>query len=176
MQLQTVEPLVREYIVLLEAGLKEYKNKYLEMKERHDLLIYKRFGLSSEQLRNEEKQVLLFSEEVEQTKAVETIGQEERSDVKSYNRKKPGRKAINSLIPREERLVDICESEKICACGASLSQIGEESSEKLHIIAPGVYVEKTICPKYACRTCEGTEDEQAKTVRIAKDLGRYSSF
>jgi len=70
-------------------------------------------------------------------------------------------------LPRVEKIIDIEETEKTCGCGSKLTKIGEESNEKLHIIPPRIYVEKTIRPKYACRHCEGTEDEGKKTVRIA---------
>jgi len=151
----------------LEIDAIEYQNKYLEIKERYDLLIYKRFARSAEQLLADEKQGLLFTSEAEQANTPEECENKEVTEVKSYARKKPGRKAIDPNIPREERVIDIAEEDKICACGANLTKIGEESSEKLHIIAPRIFVEKTIRPKYACRCCEGTENEENKTVRIA---------
>jgi transposase len=36
----------------------------------------------------------------------------------------------------------------------------------VHIIPLQLYVEKTIRPKYACRKCEGTENEESPTVKI----------
>ena len=49
-----------------------------------------------------------------------------------------------------------------------MTRIGEEISDELHIIPPRIYVEKIIRPKYACRSCEGTESEDiTKTIRIA---------
>jgi len=66
-----------------------------------------------------------------------------------------------------EEIIDIPEEEKICACGAQMTKIGEETSEKLEIIPQSIFVKKTIRPKYACRCCEGTEDEEKPAVRIA---------
>ena len=151
----------------LETNVITYQNKYLEIKERYDLLVYKRFARSTEQFLADSKHPLLFSEEKEEPQVAEDQEHQEQTEVKSYKRNKAGRKAIDSAIPREERIVDIPEAEKICACGADLSRIGEESNEKLHIIAPRIYVEKTIRPKYACRSCEGTEEEGKRPVRIA---------
>jgi len=48
-----------------------------------------------------------------------------------------------------------------------MTKTGEETSEKVEIIPPSMYVLKTIRPKYACRHCEGTEDEEKPVVRIA---------
>jgi transposase len=48
-----------------------------------------------------------------------------------------------------------------------LTRIGEETSEKLEIIPPRIFVDKIVRPKYACRCCEGTGDEGKPAVRIA---------
>ena len=145
----------------------EFQNKYLEIKERYDLLIYKRFGRSAEQLIADGKQPSLFSEETTEAEPTVEETPDEVSEVKSHKRKKSGRKAIDPNIPREERIIDIPEEDKTCVCGAVLAKIGEETSEKLHIIKPRIFVERTIRPKYACRCCEGTESEGQKTIRIA---------
>jgi len=150
----------------LEISLKECQNKYFEIKEQYDLLVYKRFVRSAEQLLADEKQPLLFTEEEGQPEANEEKPLELQA-VKSFTRKKGGRKPIGANLQRRPRVIDIPESEKTCACGANLTRIGEETSEKLVIIPPQIYVDQTVRPKYACRQCEGTEDEENKTVRIA---------
>ena len=166
MQLETLDVTVRDYIKGLEIRIKETEYKYLELKERYDLLIYKRFTRSAERLLEEVRQQSLFTEEeAESKKPIELEG--EKQEIKSYTRKKPGRKAIDPSIPRVEKVIDISEEEKTCACGAQMVRIGEETSEKLEIIPPSMYVERTIRPKYACRCCEGTEDEEKPSVRIA---------
>ena len=157
-----------KYIKKLETDnleLKEYQYKYLELKERYDLLIYKRFASSAERLLADSKQQMLFAEEPEQT--VQPEPEAEKHEIKSYTRKKPGRKPIDPIIPRQEEVIDIPEEEKICACGGKLTKIGEETSEKVEIIPPSIFVKRTIRPKYACRCCEGTEDEDKPAVRIA---------
>jgi transposase len=166
MQVETLDAPVRDYIKQLETSLREYQHRYLEIKERYDLLVYRRFVRSAEQLLADEKQQPLFVEETDKT-AGATEKQTGQEEVKSYRRKKSGRRPIDPRLHREERILDIPDSEKTCACGAGLTRIGEEVSEKLHIEPPRIYVERTIRPKYACRTCEGTETEGAeKTVRI----------
>ena len=168
MQLEELDTTVRDYIKELETSLNEYKYKYLEIKERYDLLVYKRFVRSAEQIVADENQLKLFSiEDAVQEEKSEESATEELTDVKSFKRKKAGRKAIDPNIPRTERTIDIDESQKTCACGADLTKIGEESNERLHIIPPRIYVERIIRPKYACRCCEGTEDEGKRTIRIA---------
>ena len=150
----------------LKAGLKEYHHKYLLIKEQYDLLVYKRFVRSAEQLKADESQPLLFTEGQAKSEAIKETQTIEYTEVKTHKRNKKGRKAIDPKITRKVKIIDIPESEKTCACGAELCKISEESSEKLVIIPMQVYVEQTIRPKYACRKCEGTEDELKPTVRI----------
>jgi transposase len=40
-----------------------------------------------------------------------------------------------------------------------LERIGEDTSEKLIIEEPRIYVERTVTPKYACRCCQGGKDD-----------------
>jgi len=137
------------------------------MKEQRDLLLYKRFAYSSEKVAVDESQRLLFTTEAETVEILKKDDSEEKTEVRSHSRKKPGRKPIDPNIRREEIIIDIPEDEKICACGAKLTRIGEETSEKLQIIPAKIYVDKIIRPKYACRHCEGTGDEDEPAVRIA---------
>ena len=144
-----------------------FELKYLEMKERYDLLVYKRFMRSAEQDPVDVKQQLMFTPETEPVEMEPCEKEEEKTEVKSYTRSKRGRKPINPDIPRIDKIIDIPDEEKKCACGAEMKRIGEETSEKLHITAPSITVVRTIRPKYACRCCEGTANEEEKTVRIA---------
>jgi transposase len=151
----------------LETGIKEYQYKYLEIKEQYDLLVHKRFGRSAEELLADKKQPFLFTPEASpEEKAVESK-QEDLQEIKSYSRKKAGRKPLSANLSRHERIIDIPEGEKVCACGAKLTRIGEEASEKLIMEPPRIFVDQIIRPKYACLSCEGTEDEEKPTVRIA---------
>jgi transposase len=167
----TLNPPALEYIEHLEKEIKvlkelEKENKIL--KERLNLLLYQRYARSAERLLADEGQQLLFVEHPQQTpdEQVSSI-ENEAQEIKSYTRKKPGRKPIDPSLPRKEEIIDVPEAEKVCACGEQMSRIGEETSEKVEIIPPSMYVLRTIRPKYACRCCEGTGDEGNPTVKIA---------
>lgn len=80
--------------------------------------------------------------------------------------KKRGRRHIADDIPRVDDVIDIREEEKRCACGAQMVRIGEQVSEKLEFVPAKIRVRRFIRYKYACRNCEGTEDD-GPTVRIA---------
>jgi len=91
---------------------------------------------------------------------------EEEIQVPAHNRKKRGRKKLDKNLPRVDKLHDIAQEEKICGCGTELSRIGEEVSEQLDVIPAKVQVIRHIRPKYACKHCEGLQDDGA-TVKIA---------
>lgn len=82
-------------------------------------------------------------------------------------KQKAGRKPLSADLPRTDIIHDIPDSEKQCACGCVMTKIGEEVSEKLGHIPAQVFVERHIRPKYACKSCEGSGDEEKPAVRIA---------
>lgn len=86
--------------------------------------------------------------------------------VPAHNRKKRGRKPLPVDLPRIEVVHDIDDADKVCDCGCDKTLIGEERSEKLNIIPAKAQVIVHIRPKYACKNCEGTQDDGA-TVTIA---------
>jgi transposase len=155
-------------IEVLPKNVQEYirdlERKNLILKERLDLLLYKRFVRSAEQFTDKGQGELFNERETVKEEPEEEIGREE---IKSYTRKKAGRKAIDPLLPRVGKIIDISEEEKTCACGVELVKIGEETGGTLHIIPQKIYVEKTIRIKYVCPECEGTGDEDKPAVRIA---------
>ena len=91
---------------------------------------------------------------------------EKETHVPAHKRKKKGRKALPDNLPRVDRIHDIDDADKICNCGCELSRIGEEVSEQLDIIPAKIQVIRNIRPKYACKNCEGVEDD-GPTVKIA---------
>ena len=91
----------------------------------------------------------------------------EIQEVKEHTRKRPIRKPLPKDLPRVREVVDLPEEQKVCGCGHELSRIGEETSEKFDIIPPRLRVVEQVRPKYACRHCEGSEDEEHPAVRIA---------
>ena len=148
----------------LENSLKQSAIEYEILNEKYRILLFQRFSRSSEKFIESKDQKLLFDEGESQAEAAP---KPETTEVKSHFRKKCGRKPLDPNLPRVTEIIDIPESEKICPCGAILTRIGEEKSEKLHIIPQQIFVVETIRTKYACRCCEGTYDEGEKAVKIA---------
>lgn len=144
----------------------------LRKEEEIALLRHKIFGRMSEKLTGEDcTQGKLFNE-AEAT--ADALGVEDRSEagetvaVAGHTRKKTGRRPLPADFPREDRVHDIGEEEKVCGCGAALVRIGEETSEELEIIPASVKVIRHIRPKYSCPACEGERREPGtSTVAIA---------
>ena len=115
-----------------------------------------RFAASSEKSPD---QVELFDEAEAIDECIEPVvedeiqGNEPTPSTPSKNNR--GRKALPAHLPREERVIELPESERTCSCGCVKTEMGEESSERLEIIPAKLNVIRTIRKKYACRQCEG---------------------
>lgn len=146
---------VKNYINTLEFEIEI-------LKEKLKLALFRKYGRSSEKINSD--QILLF-EEAEEDASVNTDN--EKVYIPSHTRKKTGRKKLDESLPREEIVHDISEDEKKCMCGCDLTKIGEDITERLNIIPEQIYVERHIYPKYVCRNCEGSGDEEKPAVRRA---------
>ena len=156
------------------AEIKKIRDRYesevnlLHEQIRH--LYDKLFGRKSEKNKypEESPQLPLFDmlepEPEEETEPDDA--DEEDIEVKGHTRKKNGRKPLPENLPRVEIVHDIPEDEKVCHCGAHLTRIGEEVSEKLDIIPAVIQVVRHIRPKYCCKECENIA-EKGDTVTIA---------
>ena len=136
--------------------------RLLQEQVRH--LYDKLFGRKSEKSRygEESPQLPLFDMPEPDPEAAP----QETVEVEKHTRRKKGRKPLPDNLPRVEIIHDIDEQEKICHCGAELSRIGEEVSEKLDIIPAVIQVVRHIRPKYSCKHCENAA-ENGPTVKIA---------
>ena len=150
----------------LEAIIEPYESQIEYLQERINVLEKLIFASKSEKRHPDEgeggSQLHLFNE----AEAVEGRKEEPPITVPEHTRHRPKRKPLPENLPRIEVVHDIDESEKVCACGAELSRIGEEVCEKLDIVPAKVQVIRHIRPKYACKNCEGVESE-GPTVLIA---------
>lgn len=139
------------------------KDSFLSKQSQHInaltemLRIYRQrqFGNKSEKLSAE--QLGIFNE-AELPKNVESITEADAEiHIAAHKRvKSPGRKALPDYLPREQRIYDLPENEKNCACGHALTHIKDETSEQLEIIPAKVFVIQHVRRKYACRQCEET--------------------
>lgn len=139
-----------------------------QLEEQVSLLKALQFVASSEKSKGTqgEYQYSLFDEAEFVCGQPDSEPEAETVQVPAHARAKKGRKPISEAIPREEIVHDIPDEEKICACGCELSRIGKVVSEKLDYVPAKIRVQRHVRPKYACKNCEGTEDD-GQTVKIA---------
>lgn len=124
------------------------------------------FGRKADRIENEHQERLFNEAEAGAEQSEESEQRVAAIPVTAHTRRPRGRRPLPENLPREEVVHDIPEEQKLCACGAPLSRIGEETSEKLKIIPPKLIVVRHIRPKYACRACQGVETEGG-AVKIA---------
>jgi transposase len=160
----------------LEDKTTQYENKVTKLEQENQRLaeklriaLFRQFGKASERFIGEGQQLLFGNNEQHEDK--KETGEEKKIEVKGYCRCARGRKPINQNIPREVITLDLDEGDKHCACGHEMECIGEDVSERLVIIPEQIYVEQLHKKKYACKHCEGTEDEDRPAVRTAKTPG-----
>lgn len=142
----------------------QYESEVTLLHEQIRHLYDKLFGRKSEKNRYAEDspQLPLFDMPEPEPDAAEP----EEIEVAGHIRTRKGRKPLPPDLPRVEIVHDITEAEKVCHCGAKMSRIGEEVSEKLDIIPAVIQVVRHIRPKYSCKQCENSA-EQGRTVKIA---------
>jgi transposase len=126
----------------------------LFLEELHRAYQLRQFGNQSEKMSSD--QYSIFNEAVLPKNRDQLLQAEEEIQVAAYTYKKVGRKALPANLPRVQRIYDLDESEKICACGCALTHIKDEKSEQLEIIPARIYVIEHTRRKYACRACEET--------------------
>jgi len=118
------------------------------------------YGASREKLGVAPGQGGLFNEAEATLEITEAVGAEvelkatpQREDM-PRSALKAGRKAIASHLPRVPILYELPESERQCACGSTLIEIGTEVSEQLDYVPAKVQVLQHVRKKYACPGCE----------------------
>lgn len=87
---------------------------------------------------------------------LETGADDDEIVVAEHKRKKTGRPALPTNLPRITKIYDLSDEEKQCSCGCKLVKIGEKKKEQLEFIPAQVRVIEHVRYQYACRGCEDT--------------------
>jgi transposase len=157
-------PTLPDDITLLKEIIMQQRNEIQYLREQFNLARHKQFAASSEKSVNQLE--LVFNEAEFILTVAEASGDalDDNHDIaedvealvtQAAQPKKPGRKPLPKMLPRETRLVDIPDEQKICpCCQGALHRMGEETSEQLEYIPAVIKVIETIRPKYSCRACE----------------------
>lgn len=160
---------LKEFIIsFVEESSKKERRYQAEIKilnEQIKSLQQQLFGKKTEKIHQDDKQRSLFEDLPEPDCSVSE--EPEEITIGPHTRKKKGRRPLPDNLPREEVIHDIEEHEKLCGCGCTKIRCGREVSEQLEIIPAQMRVIRNIRYKYACKNCEGVED-QGPAVTIAR--------
>ena len=144
----------------LRADVDTRERRIRMLEEALRVLKADRFGASREKLNAAPGQGGLFNEAETIMELSEVLGAEvalqatpQRED-KRPSATKPGRKALAAHLPRILVPHELPESERVCACGDTLVEIGAETSEQLDYVRPKIQVLQHVRKKYACPGCE----------------------
>jgi transposase len=141
-----------------------YQSEIKILQEQIQSLRDKLFGRKTEKNQKDDGQMSLFDIPEPEYPILEAP---EETTVASHTRRKKGRKPLPENLPRVEVIHELTEKERQCGCGCLKSRSGQEVSEQLDIIPAKIQVIKNIRYKYACKNCEGVEDD-GPTVSIAR--------
>ena len=141
-----------------------YKSEIKILNEQIKSLRDKLFGRKTEKIYRDDGQLSLFDIPEPECPILE---EPEETNVASHTRKQRGRKPLPANLPRVEVIHELSDEERQCGCGCLKSRSGQEVSEQLDIIPAKMRVIRNIRYKYACKNCEGVEDD-GPTVSIAR--------
>ena len=153
---------LQQEVVQLKAQL-EQKSERLQQRESYirqleeylKQLRQKPFTPSSEKTSPDQFGLFNEAEDTEQNAETESADASETVTIEAHQRRRRPRVSLPDHLPREERIHDLPEAEKVCPHdGTALKAIGSEDSEQLEFIPAQlkVLVHKRL--KYACPCCE----------------------
>ena len=144
-------------------SLEQYYEKEIRLlKEQIRFLQDKLFGRKTEKIHRDDGQLYLF--DIPEPEVPAEDSPEDEITVGTHKRKKRGRKPLPENFPRVDVIHDLSDAEKQCQCGCQKSCIGEEVSEQLDIIPAKIQVIRNIRYKYACKNCEGVDNDDPTVV------------
>lgn len=157
-ELQSIIALQAQQLAEKGRQLLSQEKTIAQLLEQLKLGRQRQFGSKSERHIEGHPQALLFNEAELPTNQEEIVQADESITVASFKRKKhkgkPGRKPLPENLPREERVYDLTDKEKQCACGCTRECIGDERSEQLGYVPAKPYVIVNVRKKYGCPRCK----------------------
>lgn len=128
------------------------------LNHRLSVLVRNAYGSKSEKL--DPNQLELFKELLKEAQAGDSSKSDEDENKQPELKKKVkghGRQKLPAKLPREKKIHDLPEDEKVCPkCGEDLDKIGEDTSEQLEFIPSSLKVIVHTRFKYACKHCSET--------------------
>ena len=161
-------------ITELQSQIKNLSHEIIELKKQNEWLKQqfnlsnqRQFGKSSEA--SSTMNLSLFDEGMsnDQSSNNEDLTS---SETITYTRKKKtvGRQFDVSKFPKEQKIYDLEDSEKICACGNLFEKAGEDKSIQVDHIPETFNVIEHVALKYCCRQCETIKSAKKPETAIPK--------
>lgn len=136
-------------------------------KEQFKLASQRQFGKSSET--STSMNLTLFDEAMSnQCVSYDQNTTEEKPITCTRKTKTKGRRIDVSKFPKEQKVHDLEESEKMCGCGKLLELAGSDSSIQVDHIPETFKVIEHISLKYCCRQCETIKSPKKPETAIPK--------
>ncbi len=158
---------LKELILDLQEKQKQQESVIHTLWEEVALLKRLKYVRTSEKWTPEDKQQMVLFNEAEET-ATTIEGPEsspEQEEIKTYPRRKAGRKPLPADIPREEIIYELPAEERACpCCGNDRLEIGREESEELQFIPAKIIVKKHVRLKYGPCKCEEFQNDETLPV------------
>jgi transposase len=174
------------HVPTLQSIVLEQQHMIETLKAQLHLALHRQFGRRNESV--DVDQIGLFAGGLDASTVIElaVAGPERAAETASDRTPDPPvalpttrKKAVRILkdLPREVRIVDLPESERVCSCcGGALHHFGDDTSEHLTYVPAAVKVLETRRKKYACSTCDGEVKRAAapRTEPLAKGMASAS--
>lgn len=144
------------FIMQSEVEVLKEKNQHLEVEVQRlqhiiQLLKKDKFGSKAERFEEIVEQLIFNEFEIAAPKVPEELEEVTYKRKKGRGKKKP----IPDNVPREEKIIDLPEKEKICPHdGSRLECIGKVVTEKLKTVPAQTSVVVEMKLKYACKACQ----------------------
>jgi transposase len=164
-----------EIITDLQDTIKKQAQEIVELekqvswfKQQFSLASQRQFGKSSET--SSSMNLSMFDEKIAAS-SEDTADESVKNETITYIRKKKktiGRHFDVSKFPKQEKIYDLEESEKICSCGNMLEKADSDSSIQVDYIPETLEVIEHITLKYCCRQCETIKSAKKPETAIPK--------
>jgi transposase len=126
-----------------------------KLQEELELLKRYLFGRRSERHAADPRQGQLFIAGPDAAPLLPSIPE---AEITYRRRKGHGWSQLPQHLPREEVLVDVPESARLCPdCGQPMQRIGEDRSERVDLVPARIWVKVIVRPKYACSRQHGIQ-------------------
>jgi transposase len=164
------QPTYEQLLARIQSFDVEIKSRDVRIRileEQLQLARVQKFGPSAERF-SPDQMALALNEAESLTAGIPVTAEPASVTVPEHTRKVRGhRKALSADLPRVEVTHDLPDSEKVCAHdGATLTVIGQDTSEQLDYVPATVRVLKHVRLKYGCPCCDRSIKTASKPAQL----------